>query len=388
MKDIVEYILATLVILSIIPVYNYIIDTLYSPPELRVEETVVYAFADQLIPIINEAGLYGNLSSPLIDLGELVKHRLPYFTDKYGFYVEMVSAGILYTFVSGGDVVIYTLMKGNVSIIVIDKDLAAYNMSRSDPSYVLSNGTYVYRFTLPDPSNTAYIAVVLDTNYYRYIDYCVVDANEIYIGNINGSLIMLSQNISLYTLPSNEYGLPIAITSYSHNRFQVFNKTIVYGNIVGLGSIGFGWSWWYGPYVEYSIYYNSTYMKYYGIYSNNIIVGGTSYEVVPIYLIYNCTVDEVRYRYYLWPGTMSSWVVSSSEYDMLKNPLYAPVYNIPLIYGKGASGEIYVGKWYPHRITFGETVPEGIPVTKITLLKRIGMVDYYITIYMWRRAVT
>ena len=92
--------------------------TIYSPPELRVEETTVYSFADQVIPIIYDASLYGNLSSPLLDLTTLIKSKLPYITDKYGFHIEMVSSGITSIEVDTS-IKVYTIMQGNVTILMI-----------------------------------------------------------------------------------------------------------------------------------------------------------------------------------------------------------------------------------------------------------------------------
>ena len=389
MKEIVEYILATLIIASIIPVYDYIMSTMYSPPELRVEETTVYSFADQVIPIIYDASLYGNLSSPLLDLTTLIKNKLPYIADKYGFHIEMISSGITSIEVDTS-IKVYTIMQGNVTILMIHSNGSAYNITLYTPSIDLGNGTYVYEYIPPNIDEIVFVSAVLDTGYYRFIDYYYSGAERIYVGNYEGSLAIISPSgsLALYTLPNGYSGLPITIVSYTGNWFESLKDVVKYGNVIGIGNILIGWSFFYGPYIQYDVYYDSRTIRYYGLYNETITVNGVDYDVVNVSLVYNYTIDTVRYRYYLFSGTVTSTLVDSVSYYMLTKPINAPIYNLPIIYGRGSNGKIYVGIWYPHRLSFGDTLPTGIPVTKITILRRIGMVDYYITIYMWRRTVT
>ncbi|OYT37640.1 MAG: hypothetical protein B6U89_07025, partial [Desulfurococcales archaeon ex4484_58] len=369
MKEIIEYILAAVIILSIIPIYNYIVSVLYSPPELKVEETVVHAFTDQVVEVINEAGLYGNLTSPLVDLADLIKQKLPYYTSEYGFYVEMVSSGIINIIVENSSVKIYTISQGNVTLLLVYDNGSTYTLYSTNPSLVLDNGTYVYVLSKPDTGQLVYAAAILDTRYYRYIDHYMGTAVPVHIGNINNSLVLVIENTTLlYTLPDGEKGLPIDIISYSKNGFQIFNKTIKYGSLIGFSFVGFGWSWRYGPFIEYGVFYNSTSIEYYAIYNSSTVLNGVNYSVLPIYLVYNYTIDQVRYRYYLFSGILTTDLVSSEQYSLSKIPINAPIYNLPIIVARAPNGTIIVGNWYPHKLAFGETIPEGIPVTKTTIL--------------------
>ena len=388
MKEIVEYILAALIIISIIPIYDYIMTTIYSPPELKVEKTTAYSFADQVIPIIYEAGLYGNLSSPLLDLGALIKNKLPYMTSKYGFHIDMVSGGITRIEYSGS-IKVYTIMKGNVSLLILRSNGATYNITLTTPSYDLGNGTYIYEY-VPSVDDIVFIAAVLDTEYYRFVNYYYGNVKKVYIGNYNGSLVIASDKgyLTYYTLPNNYMGVPLNITGYSEYGFEVLSDVVKYGNVIGIGNIGIGWSFPYGLYISYDVYYDSRAIRYYGLYNTTLSVDTGEYDLTAVNVVYNYTIDTVRYRYYLFWGIVTTELVSSVSYYMERYPVYAPIYNLPIIYGRDGSGEVFVGTWYPHRLSFGDTIPEGIPVTRITLVKRIGMVDYYITIYMWRKAVT
>ncbi|MEM1555160.1 MAG: hypothetical protein QXM54_01280, partial [Desulfurococcaceae archaeon] len=64
-------------------------------------------------------------------------------------------------------------------------------------------------------------------------------------------------------------------------------------------------------------------------------------------------------------------------------PINTPIYNIPVIIVRGTNGT-WVAYWYPHNLSFGYGIPREIPVTEITLIKRIGMVDYVLKLYVWR----
>lgn len=389
MKEIIEYILATLIIVSIIPVYNYVMSTIYSPPEIRVEETTVYSFADQVIPLLYDACLYGNLSSPLIDLTSLIKNKLPYITDKYGFHIEMISSGVT-SIVVDTSIKIYTSMQGNVTILMIYNDGSVYNVSLTEPTIDLGNGTYIYEYVPDDINSIVFIASVLDTGLYRFINYYDNGVVKVYLGNYNGSLTILSRQgaISFYTLPDNYYGLPITIISYNNKWFEASEDVVKYGSIEGFEGYGMGWEGFFNIYIWYDVVYDSRTIRYFGLYNETITIDDKQYDLVSIDLVYNYTIDVVRYKYYIFTGKVTSTLISSESYYMVINPIYAPIYNLPIIYGRGANGEIYVGTWYPHRLSIGDPIPTGVPVTKITILRRIGMIDYYITIYMWRRAVT
>ena len=69
------------------------------------------------------------------------------------------------------------------------------------------------------------------------------------------------------------------------------------------------------------------------------------------------------------------------------NELKAPIYNIVLVLLKDANGNLHIAIWYPHSIVIGDKVPEDLPVRRITMLRRLGMIDYYVTIYIWRRSM-
>ncbi len=388
MKEVVEYILAALIVMSVIPIYNYITGSLYSPPELQVEQSVVSAFTDQIVVFLNEAALYGNLSSPIVDLTSLIENRYPYFTRQYAFRIEMVSNGIINVNVSAGSIKVYTLQKGNLTLLIVHSDYTLINTTLERPINSFPNGTYLYEYN-DERSDIIFVASVLDTGIYRYVDYYESPTlNKVYIGNYYGVFsVITDKDPEYFSLPGGRKGLKLTIVSYSPGSIQFINGSVRFGDITGFSFGGIGFSWTYGLYIYYYVEYQDQIMTYYSTYTDTSTYNGINYNILSNSLLNMTAYDTFKYTYYLWYGELDKELVSEDPISPEYVDIEAPIYNVLLVMLTDRAGNHYLGYWYPHNITIGYTLPKGLPVTSITIVKRLGMVDYTITVYMWRRVI-
>ena len=388
MKEVIEYILASLVILSTIPLYNFIVDQLYSPPELEVDYSFAAMFSENAFDILKEAAINGNLSSPLIDLSTHIRERLSYLGNEYGFQISIVSQGILRSVLQGNTFKIYTIDRGNVSLLTIYSNGSIYNLTLTNPSTIYSNDTYMYETALPDPSQIKFIAIILDTGVYRYVDYYSNGADIVYLGNINNTLYIISDH--LFPPNLDKYGLQgvsAKIISYSNSSFLITKETIYREYI----DVGINWESW--P-IYFWEKYNEVKINYFAIYEG--ITPSLPYykyklsileESATLIARYNITTRFIPFPPFIHIYINPPEIISNESKPPVTYNLSAPLYNLLIVLLKDADGNIHIAVWYPHSIVIGDNVPKDLPVRRITMLRRLGMIDYYITIYMWRRSI-
>lgn len=388
MKEVVEYILAGLIIMSILPIYDYIMTNLYTPPELEVEQSVVAAFTDQVVSFLDEAAIYGNLSSPIVDLMSLIEKRFPHFTQQYRFHIELVSIGIERIAVTqSNDIYVYTRDKGNVTVLIIYNDYTLENKTETSPYTSFPNGTYVYRIEpTHQDKQIIFIVAVLDTGLHRFINYYETESvKKAYIGNYQGQLSMITTSLlDYYSLPDNINGVNLSLVTYSKSKFELLSESVSYGSVSSIYDFGIIW-WWFLPIgVYYHVDYDRTKLKYYAVYEGMLEFKNNIYYVHSGSLLVMKAICTYCYKYYFLTGQTNvepeGCVPQGAEYT----PIMAPIYNLPLAVLRDASGDHYIATWYPHRIEIGYTKPSGMPVTTIRVVKRLGMVDYLITVTMWR----
>jgi len=408
MKEVIEYILAFLVILSVLPIYNYVMTNLYTPPQLEVEESVLATFSDQVVNLLEEQAIYGNLTSPLIDLKTLIENKFPYITKDYMFNIKIVSAGIQKTIVKGNCLKVYTIYKGNVSAFVLYEDHTYYSASTTKPSQILDNGTYIYTVFLNKAIKVVFAMIILDTGTYRFINY-YHDQNikKVYIGNYNGKFaIITDQNLAYYNLPGDKQGVDLIIISYSNGKFHIQSNKVVFGDIEDIYNfnltpvdkipvvppiIDYIYEF------KYRVDYNNNHISYYAINDAVLSVNGINYKILNGVVLNYQSIDTIEYLYYIRVRKLFGIPISSEVIDKstklinqtyLRSDysyIYAPIYNLPLSILEDANGNKYIGIWYPRELTIGYTPPSSLPTRSVTLIRRLGSVDYYITITLWRK---
>ena len=371
MKEIIEYILATLIILSFVPIYTYITHTLYIQPATEPEPTVLALFTENIKDILEEIGTAGNLTSPTLDLDETIRDRLGSLYQDYGFHIEISSANIVDLKVSGNKVEVYTLDDGNVSILVIYSDSSWENKTLTTPTNVFQNGTRLYSFAMSS-SNIIFVSAILDTGTHRFIRYYIENNVKIlYPSNYGGNIVLLNNlsqgSITNYKIYNNIYGVNLTIYYYSKNSYGTYNETSF--------EYGFSISSIYK-------YVNHTDIRYYLIYERNVQYKGSTYEVYNVSLAKNSSL--LQCYYYWWWGLWICWVLDTS---FIMEDINSPVYNIIAFHAVDNNGDHYIGVWYPQNLSIGDPIPSGWPVRKIMFIQRIGMIDYYVTVYIWRRTI-
>lgn len=382
MKEVIEYVLATLVILSCIPLYNFITDQLYSPPELEVDYSLATMFSEHVIDTLKQVAVYGNLSSPLIDLSTYIREKLSYLGNEYGYQISIVSQGILDTVIQGNTLMIYTMDQGNISILAIFSDGSMESMTITSPSTIYPNNTYVYETPIPNTSQLKFIIAVLDTGVYQYIDYYSNGTDIVYLGNINNTLYLISDHQFLPNSIINGSQCVMAeIISFSNGNFLVSKET-KYKKYLRFEQEPI----WLFYFIIWEIY-ESIEIRYYAIYDGVTTVGPYTYYKYKISVLEekNTIKDPIYWLLPFWYDPPEPENITPPVYIM--NELRAPIYNLLLVLLKDANGDIHIAIWYPHSIVVGDNVPKDLPVRRVVMLRRLGMIDYYVTIYVWRRSI-
>jgi len=361
--------LATLIILSFIPIYTYITHTLYVQPATEPEPTVLALFAENIKDILEEIGTASNLTSPTLDLNETIRDRLGSLYQDYGFHIEISSGNIVDLKVSGNIVEVYTLDDGNVSILVIYSNSSWENKSLTTPTNVFQNGTRLYSFAVSS-SDIIFVSAIFDTGTHRFIRYYIENNVRIlYPSNYGGNIVLLNNlsqgSIANYRIYNNIYGVNLTLYYYSKNSYGTYNET----------------SFEYGFNIGIYKYVNHTDIGYYLIYDKNIQYKGSSYEVYNVSLAKNSSLLQCIY----WWGLWKCWPLGQPLFNV--EEVNSPVYNIIAFHAVDNNGDHYIGVWYPENLSIGDPIPSGWPVRKIMSVQRIGMIDYYVTVYIWRRTI-
>ncbi len=412
MKEIIEYVLAGIIIASFIPLYTMINVGLYNPPPRRIDPNVMVLYSNAVEEVLNELITSNNLTPTLVDLRQLLINRvgLDVYRD-YGFHVTLYSWGIANITVLSNKVIVYTRDKGNLTLLVVWSDLSSSTYFTDAPSHYYSEeGVYKYELAVPT-SNLIVSVAVLETGILRYINYYIDNSlRELYLLNINGRIYVLNDLSQGSLATSNYAGYPVVETYlYYYTRFNFS----LYRRLYFVHSID---TWIYDmcccssptPPTDYLVSLEEkvvpmiyTNVSYYGIYDGTITINGKNYQA---FYVSNFKHEENYTEYWerrdIHGGYCSCseacssrcpyWVRISqsnpSTYNYL-NILASPLYNSVLLLIKDASGRVYYAKFYHYSIDFGDTIPKDWQTDILVYNMRIGMVDYEVTLTIWRRSV-
>lgn len=376
MKEIIEYILSAIILISIIPIYNYVTGNLYSSPQFEVDVNFAYSLAERIAQILDKEAQAGNLSSPFFNPLESLIRELGFIGKKIGLYVEIISNGIKDIKLNGNLLEIETLIQGNLSILIVYRNGGMINLTINKP-VENKDSMYIYRVVVNEPDNIVFIASLIDDGLYRYVNYLIRDeALILRIGSINKMLYLFSDKFI-----GDESS--VNLVAYSWN-FEIFNDTVTYRNITKIeqtraerGQPGYIKVW--------NVYTNTTTLKYMCVRDDNT----SSVNLHAYQVLLGSEVVEEKISYVVdvrgpKPRLINYTIEEINESTILGiKPINTPIYNIPVIIVRGTNGT-WVAYWYPHNLSFGYGIPREIPVTEITLIKRIGMVDYVLKLYVWR----
>ncbi len=407
MKEVIEYIIAGLIIVSFLPLYTIINETLYTPPARTVKPVILALYTETINRVILDLAGSSNLTPGIIDIHSLIVDDVgaDVYRD-YGYYFEMTSWGILNITVNGNQVDVYTCDKGNLSLLIVYSDLSSQVIVLENPSsYDVPKGVYIYSTSLPR-SDILVVTSVLETGITKYIDYYLSDTLvPVYIANINGRLYLLNDLDNGGVSTSDYHGYQVVdvyMYYYTHRNYSVY-RLLEYNYATYAYYVNCGYSWLddcgsYYRYVERS--YEE--INYYGIYDGVISINGKNYEKLGLSSFeYVARYKEYSRRLNIWGGYCScsdiyygrctdTWYVYSSSFisdSLSKYDISAPLYNTVLVLVKDSNNRLYVATNYHHTISVGDIVPSNWPTVTITYIVRVGMIDYQVTLTVWRRSM-
>ncbi len=384
-KEIIEYLLAALVIVSVIPIYNVIIMKYYAPPPKSIEPLTLYYYVESINNALYTLANQGNLTPEIISFNEVLNQYMGNLSRDYGYNVEIVSDGIVNISLSINSLKIITSDKGNLSILIVYYNLSYETYTLSTPNYTVGHN-YVYEITGLDASDIIAVAALLETGVARYYDDWVSDTiYRAYIININGEVNVL--------IPTN-YPKP---TTFDYQGYNVINVSIYYYSQQSYYRYNYLWyryvkdAYYYvygGTPREKILYVNESEVNYLAEDMGTISMNSKDYYIFRPSIFHR----EQQYReVWYYNRKTEEWKLGSrTEYlppYIEVHSLSFPIYNSVFIILLDTSGNIYVAKPYRHNISFGENIPSDWPVITTNYLVRLGMVDYNIKVTVWRRSM-
>ncbi len=303
----------------------------------------------------------------------------------YGYNIVLESSNILYINVTPTCIEVYTLDKGDLSVLILFSNLTYYNTTLTNPSYVLENHTYIYILNT-DTSNIIAVATILETGVARYYDSWISNSiYKAYIININGDL---------YLLIPKAYPKPQTI-NYKSTGNYVVNATILYYNQQKYYRYNYLWyryvrdAYFYtnasGTVVSKEYIVNESEIDYFAIDKGLMALNGNDYYAFAL------SVFHYEEQYYEnWSLTNEVWILTNrtllSTYLDVK-PVGFPIYNSVFIVLYDNSGNIYIATTYRHRVVIGNKIPSSWPVLSTSYMLRLGMIDYNVKVTVWRTSI-
>jgi|GEM_PF-3554085 len=406
MKEIIEYILAGIIIVSFIPLYTVINTSLYNPPPRRIDPNVMVLYSSTIEDVLNKLISTNNFTPALVDIVDLVRQRVGEDVYReYGFHVRIVSWGIVNITLHSDFISVYTRDLGNVTVLIIKNDLTSNTYLITQPT-IIYNRQGIYRYDLYiSTSDVIIVVAVLETGITRYIDYYIDDdIYKTYILNINGKVYVLN-DLSNGAMAKESYGGYQVVDAYLYYYTKL--NFSVYRHLHFVHSIDttiyiYRCSSSYCPGFRKNItpvIYTDT--DYYIIYDGTVTLNGKTYEKLYLSsLVYEENYTEIwqkkdRYGGWCWYSEVCDYCTEEYYlYDRIfrgdairLHEIESPLYNAVLILLKDDAGRLYVATFYHYEVEFGDTVPRDWQTDSLIYIMRIGMVDYEVILTIWRRTV-
>ncbi len=385
MKEIIEYLLAAIIILSFIPIYDIINLTMLSPTaKSSLGPGDILYISNGVLNIISNTYGQGNFT-PIIDFTSLLRSELGPGSLYYGVHVKIISDGIVNVTYNNGVIDVLTSIKGNLTLLILYGGLTVDTVKLTTYTESYPNGTFLYQTSIPPTYTVLSIVAILENGVARYIAYWLSPiVYRAYILDIGGTVTV--------AIPQSEpQPLTYTITA-SATTYSVVNTTLIYytkgkANKYFSGSYNY-WinlTWWqtgsgysgsgYRAYVNY--YYVSRY--------NGISRIGNSYYYLlssSRYLTKNIYDERFRVRFGVL--TITSSILSASKQAV--DPLSFPIYNLVFLVLQDSNGRIYVAIYYPHAIEFGDSIPENWITKTLTYNIRLGLINYKVYVTLWKKS--
>ncbi len=380
MKEIIEYLLAALVIISFIPVYAVINQTLYTPPPKGVSPLVLSTYTEVVKNTLFELGKEQVVDPYVIDLGEFIAEKIPEVYNTFGFHIDSTSWLVKNVTVNNNIVTVYVFEPGNLSLLIIYDDLS-YDSIKLLTYTSKTNSLYIYQYTASSPNIIA-ISAILETGVATCIGYWI--SNNVYKAYMVSNDGVLSLVIPTdEPAPSTTYYNGIGYVVYAHVYYYNYGSYYKYSNLyyTYIKDV-----YWYS-YYRIVLNFNKSRIVYYGVDQGvEEINGKTYYRFDLINHYYDQLYRKTCYRQY--DNVWSCWGERTlSPAYIVNTPISFPIYNTVFIILKDSSGRLYVAQTYYNSFSFGDSIPENWPIQSISYVVRIGMIDYEVKVTVWRRSI-
>lgn len=380
MKELIEYVLAVLIIASFIPIFDVIVmDITTTKPPIIESSTLLYISSgvrDVLLNVFSQ----GNFTPTIVDITEMISSKLNLSNDM-GFNVRIVSSGIIKVTVNESNVYVLTSSPGRLSICIVYSDLTYTYNSTNTPVSSLFNGTLIYKFNIPR-SDVIAVSAILETGVARFIDYWLSpNIYRVYTINIDNTIVIAVPDSvpqpEYYTLSSNNV-VDASLIYYTNGRY--YNYTMTSGKFI----VELTFEQTYYGY-EGDGYYKHYLSKYVASYYRQISIDG---KLFYLHKLQDYVRKDTHYIEYIYDSSENYLEIYHDEVRSTQSYFYDikhPIYNLVFIFLRDSAGKIYYAVIYPHSLVIGESVPSNWITYVSEYNVRIGMINYDIVITVWRR---
>ncbi len=377
MKEIIEYILAFIIIASIIPVYNLMVNTYYRPTLRYPQANVVEVYANAVTQALNTAFSRGNFTPEIPEVYQGILSNIAAIVGQtvfnmYGFNATVYSA-ITSVDVTGNNVTVGTLYNGTLTLLLVYGGGSWSTMSKSQPdSYDPTANLFTYSFTTPTTPNA--VVAVLESPTARFVNYWLKNASSAaYLFTQSGNLRLVANS-----------GLLSTLKPFNHPNFsRVYNTTLLYyadKNFGNYNSTYYESLIWvvFNPGGSDVVTLNQSNIGYYSKVSGNFnstslvlrVFAGESYVTV------NKTCSWTGSTYACGsPVYVGSWVnqrdISLPVSNLVMVLLYDGANSIPALVYRGG-------------ISIGQPPPTS-GYSESVFYIRLGIFDYIVDLKVWQR---
>jgi len=364
-KELVEYILATVILASSLVAYNFIMDTMSAPPDLVVDPTLLSLLSTQIKDLLEAPVLHGNSSSPFFSFEKYLNQELGYILKDYAYRIEVVSGGITEMTYdnTSKNITVKVVEPGTLNLLLINQTPSGFTIVNTTvTNYTYSNGAYFYTVNLSNlrVNKPIYAVAVLETPSYRYIDY-------LNIGNVIEANFTEYNGFTAVALPSNmtvDTSFNATLVYYGNRTYNVINRSD-FSEVLSIKK-------------KNKVVVDNTTIYYTLNKTDEVLYAGINYTVYSLELIKYEKIYQIDIK---------SEDISDISETLNGVQVKSPLYNLLLTVFRDRTGRIYVARWYPHSLTIGTNTPREFPYSKLTFYARLGYFDYWVTVYLWRVSI-
>lgn len=372
MKEVVEYILAILIILSVLPFYNMVVSQFYTPEKTVSAGTdISEVFTTIVQKVLADAFNQGNLTLEVSEIKESLEKAVESYAGSLAgeyYYYARVYTPLNITVDPVGRVITVTSLF-NATIRILAVSLNGSSSIVVEPVLSKTGGVYMYTYnytTSPVKSFSAIIAVG-EQGAVRFIGY--------WLNSTEGYTISDSTRRLLVLAPSN-----ITLNTTSFYNFTGVNTTLYYLASSTLANYtssktNITWNMKFSGGIPVEVHYNITETRYMADESKQQY--NSSLKKYEVYLVKGRTY----YRY----ERGQTWLVESVSSI---EDIYAPIYNAVLVSLVSLSDGSKTIQAPVYRNTYILTNAPGSPLpqaTRVSSYITIGAFTYMLELWVWRR---